>query len=139
MEQQYEEKWYSYYLCKDRRYLLGEIKKIDSEYLLKIDSYNLGVIMYTSNYSYRFERTNTDGYIFKERVDLDDKTKNDLKELKPLTKREGNCYFYSEKDLKLERGDYPSLAERIERIEHKLMKLKRKNKKKDNFEDNSLD
>ena len=133
MEQQYEEKWYSYYLCKDRRYLLGEIKKIDSEYLLKIDSYNLGVIMYTSNYSYRFERTNTDGYIFKERVDLDDKTKNDLKELKPLTKREGNCYFYSEKDLKLER-----LAERIERIEHKLMKLKRKNKKKDNFED-SLD
>lgn len=139
MEQQYEEKWFSYYLCKDRRYLLGEIKKIDNEYLLKIDSYDLGVIMYTSNYSYTFERTNTDGYIFKKRTNLDDKTKSNLKDLKPLTEREGNYYFYSEKDLKLERGDYPSLDERIKRIEHKLKKLKEKYKKKNNFEDNSLD
>ena len=115
-------------------------KKIDNEYLLKIDSYDLGVIMYTSNYSYKFERTNTDGYIFKERANLDNKTKSNLKDLEPLTERKGNFYFYSEKDLKLERGDYPSLDERIKRIENKLMKLKEKYKrKKNNFEDNSLD
>ena len=125
MEQQNEDVWYSYYLCKGRKYLLGEIKKIDNEYLLKIESYDFGVIFFTSNYSYRFERTNSDGYIFKERANLDDKTKIILKELEPLTEREGHCYYYSDKDLKLESGHVPTLDEKFEIIRHKFMRIRK--------------
>lgn len=139
MEEENEEVWYSYYLCKGRRYLLREIRKIDNEYLLKMDSCDFGVIIYTSNYSYRFDRTNSRGYIFKERANLDDKTKSDLKELKPDTEREGYNYYYTERDLKIEYGDYPTLAERIERIKYKINKLRSKYKKKEDYEDNTLD
>ncbi len=139
MEEKNEEVWYSYYLCKGRRYLLGEIRKIDNEYLLKMETYDLGVIIYTPNYSYKFEQTNSRGYIFKERANLDDKTKSDLKELKPETEREGYNYYYSERDLKLILGDYPTLPERIERIKYTLNKLRSKYNKKENYEDNTLD
>ena len=99
---------------------------------------DFGVIIFTSNYSYRFERTNSHGYIFNERANLDDKTKSNLKELKPQTEREG-LYYYSERDLKLERGDYPTLAEKIERVNYMFKKLKNKYKNEENYEDNSLD
>jgi hypothetical protein len=132
-DNQEEEQLYYYKLCKNKRYIINEIKKIDGEYLLKIDPYKSGVIAYTKNYGYIFERTIHFLYIFKERINLSDEEKKDLENEEPLTDRKGHYYTYSDKDLKLAIGDHPPVTERIEIIKIIIDKFKKHlDKKKEN-------
>ena len=123
-----KEKLYYYYLCKNKRYLFNNIRKIDGEYFIKIESTNLGIIAYTSNYGYKFNRTIEDGeflYIFIERFELDEKTKNELKSLEPLKDKEGFSYTYTDKNLNLIVGEYPSVSDRYEIMKIRMDKYRK--------------
>ena len=124
-EEKEEEKLYYLKLCKNKRYLINDIKKIDGEYLIKIDPYKSGVIAYTKKYGYIFERTVHYFYFFKERINLNDEEKKELENEEPLTDREGYCYTYSDKDLKLAFGDHPPVSEKIEIIKIIIDKYKK--------------
>ena len=123
-----DEKLYYFLLCKEKRYKIDEIGRIDGDYVVKIGTHPVGVILFTVNHYYKFDFTMQEGHllcIFKERFDLENKVaKETLKNLEPLYPK-GLSYTYSEKkNIRLAYGDYPPFQERLEILNIRLKRLK---------------
>lgn len=110
------------YLCKNKRYKLSQINRIDDEYVLLARTFFRNVSLWTKNYIYKFEReegeTNKDLAFFKERVPFK-LSKEDLESIEYKHKG-GFNYAYTDEDKNITFGDYPKYPEYIKRIKEKV-------------------
>lgn len=109
------------YLCKNRRYKLSWILRINNEKIIfRTPHIFRDILLFTETYIYKFEReqddTDKDAAIFKERELL---SKESLDSIKKRMESQEQYFGYDYKffeGLDLPLGDYPRFEERIRRI-----------------------
>ena len=120
------------YLCKNKRYKLSQINRIDDEYVLLARTFFRNVSLLTKNYIYKFEReegeTDKDLAFFKERVPFNP-SKEDLEYLESNKPKGGFNYTYSDEDKNITFGDYPKFPEYLKRIKDKVDRWRKEREK----------
>ena len=116
------------YLCKNKRYKLSRINRIDDEYVIFASTFFRDVSLLTKNYIYKFEREedekNKDLAFFKERVPCK-QSKENLECFESKIPTGGYNYIYTEKDMNITFGDYPRYPEYLKRIQEKIARWKK--------------
>ena len=117
------------YLCKNKRYKLSQINRIDDESVLFANTFFRDVSLVTKKYIYKFEREegekDKDLAYFKERVSFNP-SKETLEWLESNLPKGGYNYKYTDKDLNITFGDYPKFPEYLKRIQEKIDRWRKK-------------
>lgn len=119
----------SYYLIKNRRYKLEKIQKLDDEYYKLIRKADGKIRMYTDSYIYEFEKVDNEfvenlGIFIQRKNYEDEEDKEYINSLPPEINYSGYPYIYSEEDVEMFIGDYPTNEELLKRIKKEKERLK---------------
>lgn len=122
-----------FYLIRNRRYILDDIKKIDGEFYKLIRKIDGKIKMFTDKYIYEFEKIDNEIVpnlaIFIQRKNYEDlQLKKYINSLSPKINNAGYPYIYSEKDLEIYLGDYPTPDELLKRLKKEDQILSENNK-----------
>ena len=123
---EYDEYIY-FYLIKNRRYILDDINKIDGQYYKLIRKVDGKIKIFTDKYIYEFEKIDNENVrnlaLFIQRKNYEDlEDKEYINSLPPKINDVGYPYIYSEKDLEIYLGDFPTPEELLQRYKKKYQK-----------------
>ena len=125
----------TFYLVRNKRYILDDLKKIDDELCKLVRKYGEKSTIYTDKYIYEFENVDLiyveNVAIFIQRKNYEDKELQKwIKSLPPKRNDKGFSYEYSEQNIEIDGGDYPTPEELLKRIKKKKEILEKLRKKK---------
>ena len=119
----------SFYLIKKKRYQIDKIKKLDGEFCKLIKKADGKICIFTDKFIYEFENVYNEfvenlGIFIQRKEYLDEIDKRYINSLSPKVNYSGYPYIYSEEDLEIDFGDFPTSEELLKRIEKKEEALK---------------
>ena len=119
----------SFYLIKNKRYQIDKIKKLDGEFYKLIKKADGKICIFTDNFIYEFEKVYNEfvgnlGIFIQRKEYSDEIDKRYINSLPPKTNYSGYPYIYTEEDLEIDIGDFPTYEELLKRIEKKEEALK---------------
>ena len=125
----------TFYLVRNKRYILDDLKKIDDESCKLVRKFGDKSTIYTDKYIYEFENVDLiyvkNVAIFIQRKNYEDKKlQRWINSLPPKINDKGFSYDYSEQNIEIDGGDYPTPEELLKRIKKKREKLEKLKTKK---------
>ena len=119
-----------FYLIKKKRYQIDKIQKLDGEYYKLIKKADGKICIFTDKFIYEFEKVENEfvenlGIFIQRKEYSDEIDKRYINSLSPKIKYSGYPYIYSEEDVKIDIGDFPTYEELLKRIEKKEEAIKK--------------
>jgi hypothetical protein len=125
----------TFYLVRNKRYILDDLKKIDDESCKLVRKFNEKSTIYTDKYIYEFknvDRIHVENLaIFIQRKNYEDKELQEwINSLPPKINDKGFSYEYSEENIEIDHGDFPTPEELLKRLKKKREQLEKLRTKK---------